>query len=422
MSLSSPSPWFSGHMSLRHEPFFTALTDLDALGVEYATVAAGLVTLRLLDTYTGPLLLPRDVDPGHVRSVRSYVAKDNILPATASLLESIIDALEHTDLGRTRAVTPRLLAYARELEYEGRWELAVDVYQTALELVSEREEPSTRAAVHRRLGICLRILGRLDDALDAYRLSLVIAREAGDVESELRAQHAQASLVLLRGNVPEAEKRLEALQRKARAYRFEGVEAIVMHEMAVVWGCRGEHARAARQLHELLPSLPTPSARDRALSDLALALCELGYRGPARDAQLIVAATAQESHLRQHALVNLMDLAATDGDQAAFDSYYRELSSTRFPVRGEAEFLLFAARGMRAFGRYKAAEVLLARGAQRAEKHGLGKLSCEFEAEARALSRREAVERAAEPSAMEPDICAIASDLRARREMVCVDG
>ncbi|HET7583763.1 MAG TPA: tetratricopeptide repeat protein [Gemmatimonadaceae bacterium] len=406
--------------TLRHQIFFDALTGLDANREEYVTIAAGLVTLRLLDTYTGPSLLAHNVDPDHALAVRGYVARDKVRPTIAGVLESVLDALQHTDVGRARAVTPRLLIYARALEYEGRWELAADVYQTALELVSDAEDAELLSTMHRDLGTCLRVIARFDEAADEYRVALAIARQAGDVEGELWVQHAQAALALQMGDGTGAERRLLALQRKARAYRLSGLEAMVMLEMATLHHSRGEFARAACHVHAVLDRLPTPVARDRALADLATDLCELGYRGAARDAQLLAATTAHEWHVRQHALINLMELAAIDGDLAAFDDYYRQLDGVRILPRSEAYYLLYAARGMRAFGRYKAAEVLLQRGMDHVERHHLEAFSPEFEAEAQALARREPLAPAPAPPEMTPEIAAIASDLRARRDMAGV--
>jgi hypothetical protein len=82
-------------------------------------------------------------------------------------------------------------------------------------------------------------------------------------------------------------------------------------------------------------------------------------RDAARDAQLILAATAQTKWVRWQATVNLMEIAAEDGMADAFDSYAAELRKAPLGPWLKSHFLLFLGEGLEQFGRYEAAEQVL---------------------------------------------------------------
>ena len=79
----------------------------------------------------------------------------------------------------------------------------------------------------------------------------------------------------------------------------------------------------------------------------------------ARDANLIVVATTQNQWTKSQATINLLELAASDGNQTAFDGYARELRATSLPSWLGANYLLYLGEGLRRFGRAEAAEAAL---------------------------------------------------------------
>ncbi|MFL5525344.1 MAG: hypothetical protein ACJ79I_02815, partial [Gemmatimonadaceae bacterium] len=99
-----------------------------------------------------------------------------------------------------------------------------------------------------------------------------------------------------------------------------------------------------------------PTSRDAVLEDLAVAFSELGMRDAARDAHLVLAASAQLRNVRWQATINLMELASLDGMEPIFDVYAAELRNAPLDSWLRAHFLLFLGEGLERFGRYEAAE------------------------------------------------------------------
>ena len=66
-------------------------------------------------------------------------------------------------------------------------------------------------------------------------------------------------------------------------------------------------------------------ARDRVLNDLGASFVQLGVYSAARDAYLVVAATAQEQYMRWTAMINLLDVAADERREPVFEQYRRDL-------------------------------------------------------------------------------------------------
>jgi len=109
---------------LQHVPFFEALSRAEEGSPEWRLTSAGLVTLRLFDAWLveGPSVVAAGA--WGRRAVREAI--DAMEPGSSSkaILMSIVDAMESAGMVRVPLVAPRLLAYARALQFDGRWELA----------------------------------------------------------------------------------------------------------------------------------------------------------------------------------------------------------------------------------------------------------------------------------------------------------
>jgi hypothetical protein len=103
----------------------------------------------------------------------------------------------------------------------------------------------------------------------------------------------------------------------------------------------------------------------------------------ARDAALLVAATAQDRSTRLTALVNLMELAHQDGRELVFEQYRRDLAEEELTPYLEVTYLETCVTGFRAFGRHAEARRAAERMLEVAERHGLN----EFVLKAEALAR-----------------------------------
>ena len=104
--------------------------------------------------------------------------------------------------------------------------------------------------------------------------------------------------------------------------------------------------------YEALERTEDQMDRERILGNIAVTFAQMGLRDAARDAGLLVAATAQDRSARLMAIVNLMELAYQDGRELVFEQYRRELAREDLTPYLRAVYLETSAEGLRAFGRF----------------------------------------------------------------------
>src|SRR5215831_9502710 len=160
--------------ALRHLAYFDELSRRDETDDAWKEISAGLVVLRLVDRW---------LEEG----------------------ASVVAAMAATSTPNFRTVAPRLMAYARALDFDARWTLAVDVYHTVIAFSEPLENADTVIAAHLRLGYCLRQIGEVDQSAAAYAMAGRIAEQTGDMVGVLRARIGDAKIAILRGNLPRAE-------------------------------------------------------------------------------------------------------------------------------------------------------------------------------------------------------------------------
>ena len=382
--------------SIRHLAFFEALAEMDEAQAEWRATSAGLVVLRLFDAWTdeGPAVTAPDA--WGVRAVREAVALVDARTPVRRILEGIVDAMVASPDGDLDAIAPRLMAYGRALDYEGRWRLAADVFRTLVEHAHPIDDTDLAADANMRLGYCARMLGDSDEAAAAYRRAGEVARGAGDIVKVLRATIGEAKVALARGNLPHAESVLDETIRAAEREGLTEVRAMALHDRADVAHRRGDFELAIRLGYEALEGTAGPAERDRVLGDIASAFLDLGVRSAARDAYLVLAATAQEQYVRWTSNINLLEIATLDRCEPVFEQYRRELADTDLPPVLAAHFHLYAGRGFHAFGHDGLARDAYERALAVATRHGFHKLAFDVEAAAAELARaREAVPAAA---------------------------
>lgn len=398
---------------MRHLPFFERLASLDEQSSDWRETSAGLLVLRLVDTWLEDG--PSAVRGGWgVRAVRECI--DAIAPGTPirAILAGVIDAMSDATDVQPRVVTPRLMAYGQSLSLDAHYTLAADVFETIVEHAHPLEEHDLVTDAYLQLGAARRTLGAFDDAAVAYARAGDIAAAANDIARVLRVRIADAKLSMERGNLPDAERVLEETIAGASMAGEREVEALARHQRATVAIERGQYELAIREAYRAFDGLPNANARDRALSDVAAAFAELGCRSAARDANLILAATAQELHTRWVATINLMEIAFLDGREPVFEQYRRELADATLPPMLGAFYHLYVGRGMQMFGRTEGARREMARSLEIAERHGLNKIVFEAERTMQALDRavREKARLAIDPP---PSVAEVADQLRALR-------
>jgi tetratricopeptide (TPR) repeat protein len=318
------------------------------------------------------------------------------------------------------------MAYGRSLDFSGHWALAAALYETVLAHVDVARDGDLATGAQFRLAYCRRVLGQLDEAEVAYAAAGRLAADAHDVVGTLRSEVGLAKVIMARGNVPSAERMLDdviARTDEALRARDDGAmrefRATVLHDRAVLAFVREEHERGIALLDLALADTTSPSARDRVIADIALGFMHLGVRSAARDAFLIVAATAEEQYSRWSATVNLLQLAVEDGMEPAFEQYRRQLAGQPLTPEQATDFHHIAATGLRRFGRLEQARTALAEGIALAERHGLNALLFKLERERETLEAGKPVERrrAAEPP---PGVAGVATAMRELRERVLV--
>jgi tetratricopeptide (TPR) repeat protein len=404
---------------LRHSAFFSELSSLGDSNSSWRAVTAGLVVLRLVDAWIEEGAKVVAADNWGVRSVRAAI--DDLPPGmpARTLLSGIVDALTSARGGDLHAVAPRLMAYARSLDLDGRWTLAADVYGTILTHVHPVEEADVAINAMLRRGHCLRQLGALAEASATYATAADVATRANDMIGTLRARIGEAKVLAEKGNLPAADALLESAAESASEHALSEVRSTAMHDRSHVAILRGRYDAAVRFAYDALRENTNEHERARILNDLATAFSALGVKSAARDAFLILAATAREQYLRWTATINLMELAGDAGLRLQFERYRQQLSSTELPPLLRVQFELHVGRGYQTLGESELAKSWLERAAGTAASHALNKLVFEAE-EALSKNSRPRERQPAVAFEVPEDVGEIATEIRGLRELAGV--
>jgi tetratricopeptide (TPR) repeat protein len=290
-----------------------------------------------------------------------------------------------------------LLAYGRALDYEASWALAIDVFQTVSNLTRPEKNAKLAVEAHIAVGGAARRNGEWETSARAYSQAAYIADTMGDRQGVLTVQVGIANTYLAKGNVPQAQSILDDVLMQAHEQGYEDVEAVGLHSRAVVATRRGEFAEGLKLAHTALGLTKRAAERDAILEDIGGLFSELGMYDSARDAHLILAATAQSKLVRWSATVNLMELAGLEGQEKAFDDYARELAAEPLNPWVRAHFLLFLGEGFARLGRTEAAKEALQEAVRFAETNQIHQIVFKAEsalASAGALAKNESQTKA----------------------------
>jgi len=363
---------------LRHLAFFEELASLDESDPAWNAATAGLVVLRLVDAWleNGPNTSLDDDWP--IRSVRTAIDEVHVGATLRALLGRVVDALEERKPDIHVVVTP-LMAYGQALEYDAKWTLAADVYTTVLAHLHPIEDSDASIAAHLRLGSCYRNLQLIDQASKTYACVAEIAGAVGDMVGILRGRIGEAQIAWLRGNLPQAGAILDDTIAKAASDDMKDVRSRALHDRSSVANITGQYELGVRLAYEALGCCQNPTERDRILTNIANSFVYLGVLSAARDAYLVLSATAQEQYTRWVATLNLLDVAAQSGAETLFEQYRRQLRNEQLPPFFATAFELTLGTGYRRFGDLAKARPHLQRAVAMAGEHGLNQFL--FEAE-----------------------------------------
>jgi hypothetical protein len=128
---------------------------------------------------------------------------------------------------------------------------------------------------------------------------------------------------------------------------------------------------------------------------LGSSFAQLGVYSAARDAFLVVAATAHEQYLRWTAMINLLDIAVDEGREPTFEKYRRELEDVSLPPSLATYFYIYVAKGHRAFDHPLLAKVAITRAIELATMNKYGQALIEAEQSLDALENDEVRQRGA---------------------------
>ena len=402
--------------TLRHIAFFEELAALDERDAEWHSVSAGLVVLRLVDAWMeeGPHAVSGDA--WGLRAVRVAIEEIAAGVPVRAILDSVVDALEDAPVADMSAVAPRLLAYGRALEYDGRAALAADVYRAVIAHTHPVDESDIATAAHLQLAACLRMSGNLGAASEAYQVAGEIAHATNDLVGSLRARIGDAKVAIDRGNLPRAENLLdETIAESARSDLTE-VRSMALHDRAGVAFFRGDYEQSIRFAYEAMNTTTSPRERDRILNDLATAFSRLGVLSAARDAYLVLTVTAQEQWTRWVATMNLMDIAARSGSETLFERYRRELADAALPPFIAADYYITASEGYQRLGRNDLAYGHLERALKVATEHQFNQVIFYVEEALKRVNTPASAPRASEADASGA-VQEIAGALRRMREL-----
>ncbi len=365
------------HDMLRHLAFFEELGTMDESDGDWRSVSAGLVLMRLLDRWM--LEGAASLDAHSVSGVRAAISEIPDNTPLRRILGSIVNAMTCTGGAEMHSVTPRLMAYGQALEYESKLALAADVYRTIVAHANPVDDSDLAVPAHNRLGATLLQLGQLESAAAAYDEAGRVAANANDMMGVLRSQVGRAKVCIALGNIPQAEAELDDAILRAQQPGLEDIRSRALHDRAHVAAMRGQYERTIQYAYQALEISTSRRERDRILGDIAAGFTDLGLLSVARDAYLVLAATAQEQYVRWMSELNLLEIVAREGSEPQFDKYRRSLEGEEFTPQLRVIYLLHVGRGYDLLGRSNEGAPYLERAARLADEYKFNQLS--FEAE-----------------------------------------
>lgn len=399
---------------LPHLAFYEALAVLDESNAGWNETVAGLLALRLFDSWGEVHRRGERLQAWEVSGVAEAVAELPESHLARAPLAALVAAVRAPGAVPAEALG-HLADYARALRLEAKWLLAADVFATMLaNAYGALDDVVIGAAYHR--GYCLRMAGQLDAAAASYDEGRALAASCGNEAGLLEADVSHAALALHRGNLPAAEALLDEVIERAGGLACTQVLARALHERAAVAARRHRWDDAAVFAYRALPLYASATDRDRVLADIATAMGDAGHTAAAWDAHLVLTATAQAQETRWVATTNLIELAVARGDEGLFDRLRADLADLPLPIYLLAHYHLFTGVGYQRFGRDDLARHALGEAvalSTRFELHQV-RMQAEEALEARVLRTAFDTPRSAEPS---PAVAEVISALRTMREM-----
>lgn len=367
-----------GAFDLPHRAYIEALAEAPEGSPAWHAIVAGYAALQLFEAWLDGGMGETPPSMLEVQRIWRYVEAVPDSRVERSCLTQLVDCIQATLVASPRLVAERredvgkaLLCYAKLLQYDAQWGPAGDVHAAMMDFArSTNDTPSLLDSMLMR-GYSLRMAGRLDEASAAYAALRSAAENVKDERYRLESHLSDAKIAVERGNYGVARDLLDRTIAEARDAECWVVVSKGLIDRACVAAMQGDLELALQCLYEALELNTEPVDRERILANIALIFAQMGLREAARDAGLLVMATAQDRTTRLHAMINLMELAHLDARELVFEQYRRELMLEAMMPSVEASFLQVSAEGLRAFGRIPEAKRAAERMLDVASRHSL---------------------------------------------------
>lgn len=405
-----------------HHAYFEALSTMDPDTPSWNSTLAGLGVLGLVDAVrSDPTLVDRDWTG--VRVLSEQVSSLHEGDPVRRILGRVVEQLQGNSLGMSE-VNASLFAYGRALDLDGSWTLAVDVFATVAYIARSSREHESAMEATTALGGAARRSGDWDRSADSYAEAAYLAEALGDKSAGLTVRVGTANTQIARGNLPAAEMILTEVVEEANSFGLDGVEALALHGRSSVAHLKGNFADAVSLGHRALEKTTNLTVKDTIMSDIATSFYALGMHDAARDAYLVVSATARYQWVRWQATINLMELASVDGEEAAFENYASQLRNQALDARLRSYFLLFYGQGCARFDRLDEGNKYVAEAKHFAASSKIHQVAFEAEQELAAGPRkaREKTRQATWAEEIPAHVAGIAAELSQRREAALSSG
>jgi tetratricopeptide (TPR) repeat protein len=281
----------------------------------------------------------------------------DVAPQVRDTLLKAIHEMVDAEEANPAVVSGTLLEYGKYLESVGRLELAAHVCQTMIEALDSPGrclDPVSAATAHMRYGLVARLLGDFSASSNAYQRAEYLAEQAGNLTLVLRTQVGMANTLRARGNLGEAEALLDQTVARASQSGLTNAESIALHSRGAIRDQRERYTEAMVDYFKAHELTSDASERELIIGDLALAAGKAGYLKIARDAHRVLTYTARNPFARSSALVNLLELAASEGNLKDFELLRTQIQACIQQSTISAEHAihatLYTAYGIERFG------------------------------------------------------------------------
>jgi tetratricopeptide (TPR) repeat protein len=254
-----------------------------------------------------------------------YAREMDVDSPEKALLLSIIKGARNTfTVHQSTLMTPALFAYGHYLEETSRYEEALDVLRTLVDLGRDKLAARDAIATTLRIARVLRKLAHFDEAYSSYEEAGSLALVTGDVYSELLSRIGRVNIVWNRGNLAEAEAGYRQLIEDARAAHQTDAEARATDGLASTLSVKGRPAEAIPFAWRAFELYEDSTSKNRALVGLGILLRDLGDLDAAEQAFRAALARTDGTEHSGNAVLELIECASLRGDRFGYARWREE--------------------------------------------------------------------------------------------------